>query len=183
VDIILLKSGSRTKVYWEIEPRKNSRVIILFFQHYLFVNPVIVSQQWYQFETLWWVCAQVVVMVENITKFWNPIIWWENKFHIMEEYHLRCFGEPRSWFGFGRWEASYGRCQCHGVECKRSGQHNSIGSCFRDQVQHVEGDNTESLVDETREHLCVEVSNQLIMFKNGVIFVENGRRLQPPWSN
>jgi len=33
-------------------------------------------------------------------------------------------------------------------------------------------------VDEIREHLCVEVANQMTLFKDGILFIENGRRWQ-----
>ena len=58
-------------------------------------------------------------------------------------------------------------------------EHDSISPYSRDKTQHVERDNTESLVGEAQEYLCVKVANQSPLFE-GVVSTQNGDGRKSP---
>jgi len=49
-----------------------------------------------------------------------------------------------------------------------------VNPSSRDKTQHIEGDNTEGLVGEAQEYLCVKIANQSPMFEDGVVSIQNG---------
>ena len=49
-----------------------------------------------------------------------------------------------------------------------------VSPCSRDKTQRIEGDNTEDLVGEAQEYICIKVANQSPLFEDGVVLTQNG---------